>query len=78
VADEHSNCGGCRFFRSQQIMGVCRLYPQQQNKHESDWCGQYQVKEIKMVNLPVYDITTDQMTAPKRKYVRKANAEASA
>jgi hypothetical protein len=59
-------------------MGVCRLYPQQQNKHESDWCGQYQVKEIKMVNLPVYDITTDQMTAPKRKYVRKANAEASA
>jgi hypothetical protein len=57
-------------------MGVCRLYPQQQNKHESDWCGQHEAKAVKMP--PMYDITTDQMTAPKRKYVRKANAEASA
>jgi hypothetical protein len=74
MADEHSNCGGCRYFRNMQIMGVCRLYPQQQNKHESDWCGQYQAKAVKM--RPVYDITTDQTTeAPqKRKYVRKANA----
>jgi hypothetical protein len=33
-----------------------------------------------MLNLPVYDITTDQITeAPqKRKYVRKANAKTSA
>ena len=78
MADEYSNCGGCRFFRSQQIMGVCRLYPQQQNKHESDWCGQHEAKAVKMP--PVYDITTDQTTAApqKRKYVRKANAKASA
>ena len=74
MADEHSNCGGCRFFRDQQVMGVCRLYPHQQNKHESDWCGQHEPKTTKKV----YDITTDQMTAPKRKYVRKANAKASA
>ena len=80
MADEHSNCGGCRFYRSQQIMGVCRLYPLQQNKHESDWCGQHQAREIKMVKLPVYDITTDKTTEmpEKRKYVRKANAQASA
>lgn len=74
------NCGGCKYFRSQQIMGVCRLYPQQHNKHESDWCGQHEAKAVKMLNLPVYDITTDQMTeAPqKRKYVRKANVKTSA
>jgi len=80
MADEHSNCGGCKFFRNQQIMGICRLYPLHQNKHQNDWCGQFEVAETKMVKLSVYDIMTDQTTeAPqKRKYVRKANAKASA
>ena len=70
------NCGGCLFFRDQQVMGVCRLYPQQQNKHESDWCGQHEPKTTKKV----YDITTDQtIEAPqKRKYIRKSNAQAVA
>lgn len=76
MADEHSNCGGCRFFRDQQVMGVCRLYPHQQNKHESDWCGQFEAKATKKV----YDITTDQTTeAPqKRKYTRRSNDQAVA
>ena len=76
MADEHSNCGGCRFFRDQQVMGVCRLYPHQQNKHESDWCGQHEPKTTKKV----YDITTDQITeAPqKRKYTRRSNDQAVA
>ena len=76
MADEHSNCGGCRFFRDQQVMGVCRLYPHQQNKHESDWCGQFEAKTTKKV----YDITTDQTTeAPqKRKYTRRSNDQAVA
>ena len=39
-------------------MGVCRLYPHQQNKHESDWCGQFEAKAAKRV----YDINTDQTT----------------
>jgi hypothetical protein len=70
------NCGGCLFFRDQQVMGVCRLYPHQHNKHESDWCGQHEPKTTKKV----YDITTDQTTeAPqKRKYTRKSNAQAVA
>ena len=76
MADEHSNCGGCRFFRDQQVMGVCRLYPHQQNKHKSDWCGQHEPKTTKKV----YDITTDQTTeAPqKRKYTRRSNDQAVA
>lgn len=76
MADEHSNCGGCRFFRDQQVMGVCRLYPHQQNKHESDWCGQFEAKATKKV----YDITTDQTSeAPqKRKYTRRSNDQAVA
>ena len=76
MADEDSNCGGCRFYRNQQVMGVCRLYPHQQNKHESDWCGQFEAKEV----LSTYDITTDQITvAPqKRKYTRRSNDQAVA
>jgi hypothetical protein len=70
------NCGSCLFFRDQQVMGVCRLYPHQHNKHESDWCGQFEAKATKKV----YDITTDQTTeAPrKRKYTRRSNDQAVA
>lgn len=76
MADEHSNCGGCRFFRNQQVMGVCRLYPHQQNKHESDWCGQFEAFKL----LSTYDITTDQITITpqKRKYTRRSNDQAVA
>ena len=66
MAEQHSNCGNCRFFRHQQIMGICRESPQQQNKHQNDWCGEHQ---IKMLTLPVYDIMTDtttQVPTPKK------------
>ena len=67
MAESHSNCGNCRFFKNQQIMGICRYSPQIQNKHHTDWCGQHQPAEL--VKLPVYDIMTDQMTevtAPRK------------
>ncbi len=76
-------CGNCEYFQNRQIMGVCRLYPEQQNKHESDWCGQHKEKQIEMVKLPVYDITTDKttevvMARPKRKYTRKSDVSPAA
>ena len=82
MAEMDSNCGNCKYYRPQQIMGVCRLNPTQQNKHEKDWCGQHLIVEtqdvkVDLVALPVYDITTDQITPPKRKYERKANAKTS-
>jgi hypothetical protein len=80
MAEMDSNCGNCKYFRAQQIMGICRFNPQQVNKHEKDWCGQHlivETREVELVALPVYDITTDQTTPPKRKYERKANAKAS-
>ena len=61
MAEQHSNCGNCRFFRDQQIMGMCRYSPQQQNKHHTDWCGQHEPQEVEIVKLPVYDIMTDEM-----------------
>ena len=50
-------CKTCKFFVTGQVMGACRRYPEMQNKHEMDWCGEHQ---IKMVTLPVYDIMTDE------------------
>jgi len=79
MAEMDSNCGNCKYYRPQQIMGICRFHPQQVNKHEKDWCGQHlivETREVELVALPVYDITTDQITPPKRKYERKANAKA--
>jgi hypothetical protein len=52
-------CGECRFFANGQVMGSCRRYPAQQNKHQNDWCGEFHPA---MVALPVYDIMTDETT----------------
>jgi hypothetical protein len=62
MAESHSNCGNCRFFRNQQIMGICRYSPQQQNKHQNDWCGKHEPQIVEVVKLPVYDIMTDETT----------------
>ena len=41
-------------------MGICRYSPQQQNKHENDWCGKHEPQIVEVVKLPVYDIMTDE------------------
>jgi hypothetical protein len=56
-------CKNCVFFRNAQVMGSCRRYPSQQNKHENDWCGEHQ-PGIMVAALPVYDIMTDTTTMP--------------
>jgi hypothetical protein len=51
-------CKTCRFFSSAQIMGLCRRYPETQNKHERDWCGEHQL--VQSVMVPIYNIMTDE------------------
>jgi hypothetical protein len=61
-----TTCENCVYFRSAQVLGTCRRFPSPVNKHQSDWCGEHQ---IKMLALPVYDILTDttsQAPAPKK------------
>lgn len=72
MAEQHSNCGNCVFYRDQQIMGVCRFFPQQVNKHHADWCGQHKSLVREMIELPVVEMTTE---PAKRKYTRKAKVE---
>jgi hypothetical protein len=45
VADSY--CSECRFFHkaSYTDMGTCKRYPLMQNKHKSDWCGEFAVAD---------------------------------
>ncbi|NDD52651.1 hypothetical protein EBZ39_02020 [bacterium] len=70
-------CKTCAYFRSMQIMGVCRRFPEQHNKHETDWCGEHTIRAIEVLPLKVYDITTDQVTE-KRRGRKPKNAETAA
>jgi len=38
-----SKCENCRFWQNQNIIGLCRRYPHQENKHKSEWCGEHQL-----------------------------------
>lgn len=86
MAENNFKCGNCLYYQPHQIMGICRLYPSQQNKHELDWCGQHRAKGVEISALPVYDIVTDTFTAPpnsgevkvKRKYTRRQNVDPTA
>ena len=41
-----ARCKTCRFFTQAQVMGLCRRYPETQNKHEMDWCGEHQLSVV--------------------------------
>lgn len=58
-------CKTCRFFSQAQVMGLCRRFPESQNKHEMDWCGEHQLTEV--ITLPVYDEPPKEPKKPGRK-----------
>ena len=66
-------CENCRFWQNQNIIGLCRRYPQHQNKSRIDWCGEW---SMALVQLPVVEMPT-QVAKVKRKYTRRQDVEAS-
>ena len=56
MADQHSTCGNCFYYRDQKVMGVCRFFPQNVNKHFTDWCGQHKLRQPTVVALPVVEM----------------------
>lgn len=53
----NSNCRLCRHFDLQpnQDLGQCRRYPTYQNRHATEWCGEFAVVEkttLTVGNLP--------------------------
>ena len=71
MAEIKFNCENCRYWQNHQIIGICRRYPQFQNKARTDWCGEFAAE--RMIALPVVE-----MPKEKRKYTRGQNVEASA
>jgi hypothetical protein len=66
-------CENCRFWQNQNIIGLCRRYPQHQNKSRIDWCGEW---SMALVQLPAVEMPT-QVAKVKRKYTRRQDVEAS-
>ena len=40
------NCKACVFFNDLGQMGQCRRYPTYQNRHNTEWCGEFQLVAI--------------------------------
>ena len=65
----NENCSACRHFLDLQQMGQCRRFPAFVNRHRNEGCGEFTEKAVE---------TSVEQPKVKRKYERKANAEASA
>ena len=69
-SDIKEKCSACKYFvGSNDILGVCKRFPQYVNKHDADWCGEFLKKltiaEITREGLKVLEqIDTDVLNAP--------------
>ena len=47
------NCKACVYFNDLGQMGQCRRYPTFQNRHHTEWCGEFELVAILEDVLPV-------------------------
>jgi hypothetical protein len=47
------NCKACVYFNDIGQMGQCRRYPTFQNRHHTEWCGEFELVAI----VPTEDVT---------------------
>jgi hypothetical protein len=47
------NCKACVYFNDIGQMGQCRRYPTFQNRHHTEWCGEFELVAI----LETEDVT---------------------
>jgi len=59
------NCNSCIYFSDpNMIMGNCRRYPSYQNRHGTEWCGEYQQNPGLMVmNHLIEDVSRQSIMA---------------
>jgi len=46
-------------------MGLCKRFPEQQNKHSTDWCGEHLAIKETTITLPKPDLEIDQTEKKK-------------
>jgi len=63
MADSNFNksCNNCIYFTNpNQVMGSCRRFPTYQNRHSTEWCGEYeQNPSLLAIDNLVQDITRE-------------------
>ena len=66
------NCKACVYFNDIGQMGQCRRYPTYQNRHNTEWCGEFQLVAILETEgvLPVQEAGT--FSEPPKKRGRPA------
>lgn len=77
--DSRETCNSCKFFINSGFMGVCKRYPDQKNKHETEWCGEFVfAKSAQVVDSIVESLVQEPIpVAPKKQgRPRKAKNEA--
>ena len=60
------NCKACVYFNDIGQMGQCRRYPTFQNRHHTEWCGEFELVAI----VPTEDVTPVQVAGaflPKKR-----------
>lgn len=80
MAEVKFTCETCKYWQNQNIIGLCRRYPQHSNKHLSEWCGEYSAVR-KIVELPMVEMPPElvqPVERQKRKYTRRKDAKTSA
>jgi hypothetical protein len=63
--DFKSNCGNCKHFSEpNNILGSCRRYPTYQNRHVTDYCGEYALNPaFGALNNIVQEVTKESIQA---------------
>ena len=77
--DSRETCNSCKFFINSGFMGVCKRYPDQKNKHETEWCGEFVfAKSAQVVDFIVESLVQEPapVTPKKQGRPRKAKNEA--
>jgi len=46
------NCKACCYFNDIGQMGQCRRYPTYQNRHYTEWCGEFEVVAVEISPVP--------------------------
>ena len=68
VLNSKDGCNSCIYFHSQEndFMGTCRRFPTFQNRHGSEWCGEFVViPPNPVIETMIQDIEIAIETDPK-------------
>ena len=48
------NCKACLYFNDIGQMGQCRRYPTYQNRHHTEWCGEFELVAVE--SSPILEV----------------------